>query len=224
MHPRRDDNEIQNAFEPDREPPVGMMKECRRFEADEENQKHYRRDAEDHHCKRKKADGKNHLAEMESRGSAHVEVEIGVMHVMKSPEERHHVIGPMPPPVGVIHQKKGRDDSSPSGEANPVQQPDMLILRPHPHRDWDWQHSETDDSESRNREHKIAHQPMERTKLLAAQRESPLQPEQDEKHASQQRPADIIDQRNFGHDWEHRLVCFLFLFLLVISLFGAVLE
>src|SRR4030095_7002692 len=102
VHSRRDDNQIQNALELDRKAPVGVMKECRSFECDKKNEEHYRSDAEDHHCKRKKSDGKNHLAEMEPRSRAHVEVEIGMMHVMKSPEERHHVIGPMPPPVSVI--------------------------------------------------------------------------------------------------------------------------
>ena len=184
----------------DRQPPVGVMKECRSFECDKEHKEHYRGDAEDHYCDRKETDGKNHLAEMESRGGAYVEVEIGVMHVMKSPEERQHVIGPMPPPVGVIHQQKGRDESSPSGEANPVQQTDTLILRPNPHRDWDWQHGETHDGESRNREYKIAHEPMQYAEMLASQGKAPLQPEQYEKHTSQQRSADIIDQRNFWHD------------------------
>src|SRR6266540_4845889 len=106
VHARRDDNEVQNAFQLDREAPVGVMKERRSFECDKKNEKHYRSNPEGNHCKRKKSDGKNHLAEMESRGSAHIEVEIGVMHVMKSPEERDHVIGPVPPPVSVIHQEK----------------------------------------------------------------------------------------------------------------------
>ena len=181
VHPRRDDNQIQNALEPDRQPPVGVMKECRSFECDKKHKEHYRRDPEGRHCKREKADGKNYFAKVESCGGADVEVEIGVMHVMKSPEEREHVIGPMPPPVGVIHQQKGGDASGPSGEANPVQQPDMLILRPHPHRDWDWQHGETDDGESRNRKDKIPHQTIQRAEVLAAQRETPLQPEQGEK-------------------------------------------
>ena len=32
---------------------------------------------------------------MESGGSAHVQVEIGVMHVVKAPEERDQMIGPV---------------------------------------------------------------------------------------------------------------------------------
>ena len=75
----------------------------------------------------------------------------------------------------------------------------MPILRPHPHRDWNWQHGETDDGETRNRKHKIAYQTMQRAEMLAAQGEAPLQPEQGEKYTSQQRSANIIDQRNSLH-------------------------
>ena len=81
-----------------------MMKECSGLEADKKDEQHYRRDAEKRDSKRKKPDRKNHLAEMESRGRANVEVEICVMNIMKSPEERNHVIDPVPPPVSVIHQ------------------------------------------------------------------------------------------------------------------------
>jgi hypothetical protein len=175
------------------------MKQGLGFKGDKKNEEHYRRDAEDRHCERKKPDREKHLAKMESRGGADIEVEIGVMDIMKSPEERDHVIGPMPPPIGVIHQQKGRDGSSPSWQGNPIQQPDMLVLCPHPHRDRDWQHGETHDGESRNREHKIAHQPTQRAEMLAAQWKAPLQPEQDEKHTSQQWSANVIDQRNSLH-------------------------
>src|SRR6266571_613441 len=150
VHSRRDDDQVQNPFELNRQPPVGMMKECCGLECDEEHDQHYRGDAEEHHCKRKKPDGKNHLAEMEPRGGADIEVEIRVMHIMKSPEERDHVISPMPPPVRIIHQQKCRDASGPSGQNNPVQQTDMSILRPHRYRKWDGQHGETDDGETRN--------------------------------------------------------------------------
>src|SRR4029453_5992022 len=120
VHPRSYNDQIQNAFELDRQPPVGMMKQGLGFKDDKKNEEHYRSDAEDHHCKRKKSDGKNHLAEMEPRSRAHVEVEIGMMHVMKSPEERHHVIRPMPPPVSVIHEQKCSSPSGPSGQSDPV--------------------------------------------------------------------------------------------------------
>ena len=96
------------------------MKESRSLECDKEHDQHYWADAKEDHCKRKKADGKNHLAKMESRGGAHVEVKIGVMHVMKTPKNRHHVISPMPPPVGVIHRQKSADHCDPSWHRDPV--------------------------------------------------------------------------------------------------------
>src|ERR1700756_3460937 len=97
-----------------------MMKKDRSFECDEEDREHYGSDAEDHYRERKKTDRQNHFAKMESRGSAYVEIQIGVMHVVKSPEERDHVHGPVPPPVGVIHQEKRGDKNSPRGQSKPV--------------------------------------------------------------------------------------------------------
>jgi len=131
VHPRRDDGQVQNPFELNRQSPVGMMKECCRLECDEEHDQHYRGDAEEHYRKGKKSDGKNHLAEMESRGGAHIEVEICMMYVMESPEERDHVIGPVPPPIGIIHEQKTRDDPKPARQRYPIQQANLLIARPH---------------------------------------------------------------------------------------------
>src|SRR5207249_7672465 len=114
VHARCDKYQVQNPLQLNRQSPVGMMKESRSLECDKEHDQHYWADAKEDHCKRKKADGKNHLAKMESRGGAHVEVKIGVMHVMKTPKNRHHVISPMPPPVGVIHRQKSADHCDPS--------------------------------------------------------------------------------------------------------------
>ncbi len=47
VHPRRDDNQVQTAFELDRQPPVGMMKQGRGFEGDKKNEEQRWRDAED---------------------------------------------------------------------------------------------------------------------------------------------------------------------------------
>jgi hypothetical protein len=38
---------------------------------------------QDHHRERKKTDEKKHFAKMKSRGGAYVQIEIGMMHVMK---------------------------------------------------------------------------------------------------------------------------------------------
>ena len=72
------------------------------LKGDEEDGQRCRSYAAHHHHERKKSGGEQHLAEMKSRGGGHVQVEIGMMHVMESPEERNHVVRPVPPPVGVI--------------------------------------------------------------------------------------------------------------------------
>src|SRR5713101_7315811 len=119
VHARGHDDEIQNSLDLARQTPVGMMEERRGLECDEEHDQHYRRDAKERHGKGKKSDRKNHFAEMKSRGGCHIEVEIGVVHVMKPPEDWDHVVGPMPPPIGVIHQEERRDPSDPKRKSNP---------------------------------------------------------------------------------------------------------
>src|ERR1700742_208716 len=97
-----------------------MMKKCRGLQSDKERDQHNWRDAEHSHCEREKSNGKNHLAKVESRRGAYIEIEISVMHVMKSPEERNHVVRPMPPPIGIIHQQKRSDASNPKRQSEPV--------------------------------------------------------------------------------------------------------
>src|SRR5439155_25388500 len=136
---------------------------------------------------------------MKSRGRAHIEVKIRVMYVMKSPEERNHMISPMPPPIGVIHQEERRDPSNPPGKCKPIQQTDMPILCPHRDSDWNRQHGEANYGKTGDRKHKVTHEPVQHTEMLASQRKSPLEPEQRNEYACQQWPADIIHEGNFLH-------------------------
>jgi hypothetical protein len=82
---------------------------------------------------------------------------------------------------------------------NPIQQADVLLLRPNRNRDRNRQHRQTNDDETGNREHKIPYETVEHIEMFSSQRESPLKPKQREKQASQQRIADVIHQGNFLH-------------------------
>src|SRR6266513_2320939 len=117
VHPGRHDEQIQNSLQLNRQSPVGMMKKRCSLECNKEDDQHYRRDAKERDRKGKKSNRKNHFAEMKSRRGCHIEVKIGVVHVMKSPEELHHVHRVMPPPVGVIHQQERGDTSDPKRES-----------------------------------------------------------------------------------------------------------
>src|SRR2546430_10912299 len=108
VHAGSHGEQIQNSLQLNRQSPVGMMKKRCSLECNKEDDQHYRRDAKERDRKRKKSNRENHFAEMKSRGSANIKVEIGVMHVMKAPEDWDHVVGPMPPPIGVIHQEERR--------------------------------------------------------------------------------------------------------------------
>src|SRR5437660_739925 len=106
---------------------------------------------------------------METRCRGHVHVKIGVMNVMKPPEERNHVIGPMPPPVGVIHHNKSGDGGDPSVQTKPVEQTEMPILRPNGHRQWNGQHGQTQNYKTRNRHDIVPKQSAQTVKMLTPQ-------------------------------------------------------
>src|SRR6266542_7032149 len=110
---------------------------------------------------------------MEARGGAYIEIKIGVMHVMKTPEKRDHMVGPVPPPIAVTYQQKRCDHSTPRGHSKPVEQTDVFLLCPHRDGDRNWQHGETDDRESGQREDKIAHEPVQHLEVLATQWKAP---------------------------------------------------
>ena len=175
------------------------MKERRRLKRNKENKQHNWSNAKKRDGERQKTDREKHLAEMKSRGRAHVEIEIGMMDVMESPEEGNHVIGPVPPPIGIIHEQKCGDASDPSGHHQPVQQANVPILRPDRDRHWHRQCGQTHDGEARQRENEIARQASQRAEVLAAQRKARLQPKQRHKYANQQWLADMIDQSSLWH-------------------------
>jgi hypothetical protein len=162
-----------------------MMKKGSRFESDEEDKQHDLVDAEDNNGERQKPDREKHFAEVEAGRRTDVEVEIGVVNVVKPPEERDHMIGVVPPPIGVVHEQIRGDNSNPARRLQPVQQTNMAILRPDADCQRDRQHEETDDRESGNGKNEIANEPAQHSEMLASQWNTPLQPKQREKNAAE---------------------------------------
>ena len=81
-----------------------MVKQNRGFEHEKEDDHGNWAHANKEDREQEKGDRKKHFTKMKPGSSAHIHVEIGVMDVMKPPKERDPVIGPMPPPVSVVHQ------------------------------------------------------------------------------------------------------------------------
>src|SRR6266567_6807878 len=199
VHARRYNDQVQDTLETDGQSPVRMMKKCCHFEAQKKNEQHDRRDPESHDCQREEANGKNHFAEMKSRCRAHIEVEVGMVHIVEPPKERDHMVGPMPPPVCVVHEQKCCDCASPDRQRQPVQETYVSVLGPNRHRDRNRQHREAHDQESGNGQNPVADQSMEDAEMLPAQRKTPLQPEQNNKNPCQQQTSPFVEEREFGH-------------------------
>src|ERR1051325_7824433 len=145
-----------------------MMENCCCFKTDKEHEQHDRTDTEEHHGQCEKPGGQDHFAEVKSGGRAHIHVEVGMMDVMKTPEERDHVHGPVPPPVCVIHQQKRGDNRCPMGKVQPVKQSDLLISCPNCDRERNRQRRQTNYSEAGKGKEKITYQPMDHAEVLAS--------------------------------------------------------
>lgn len=139
---------------------------------------------------------------MEPRRRRYIHIQIGVMDVVKSPKERDHVIGPMPPPVSVIHQDKRNGGSDPSGQAQPVQQSEMSILRPDRYRERDWQHRKSHDHQAGKRDDVIPKQSTQDTEMLTPQREAPLEKKENRHQNREQWISNLVEEWRHLHPTE----------------------
>src|SRR5687768_10102502 len=104
VHPGSDDGGDKEALQPQRESPVGMVKE----NGDEENQlpqpdgEGARSD--DHDLQGAIDQGEQQLAEMKAEGRRCVEIAVDVVHEVKTPEEGEAMIHPVPPPECVVEE------------------------------------------------------------------------------------------------------------------------
>ena len=126
MHPRRDQDLIQNALESDRQPHVAVLEkrvslkyefvayECSKGHTDHRDLKNtkYRR--------------KEHLAEVKPETGRNIEVRIKVMDIMEAPQHRDLMVGDVPIVEAQIEQEKTNNKTS--------RPPDPIVARGAPGR------------------------------------------------------------------------------------------
>ena len=132
VHARCDDNVIQEALESNRQPPVRVFEKIDRFEQELENNQSPEVDAEERDGRDTKGNRHDHFAKVKAHSRAHVHVEIGMMHIMKTPHERNKMQGHVPPPIQIIHQQNADDDEQPVWhlKREQMQQSKVVIRRP----------------------------------------------------------------------------------------------
>ncbi len=199
MHPWRDKDQIQNPLQLNRQPPVGMMKTSRGFKRDEKDDERERSNAKHDQSYRKKTSREKHFAKMEARGGSHIHIEVGMMDIVKPPEKRHPMIGPMPPPVGVVHEQKRGGNRYWLWLLQPVHQSHTSMLRPNCQSERDRQHCESDNYKTWNRDDVVTNQSTQHAKMLASQRKTPLKKKQGQNQNSEERVANEIEQRRQLH-------------------------
>src|SRR2546423_4631462 len=107
-----------------------MMENAGRFKNDFEDQINQWRNSQEHHYEKAERNRKKNLAEVEACRGGYVEVEIGMVNIVETPEQRDAMGRVMPPVIRPIHEEKRHDRRHDPGQLEPVQQSDPVALGP----------------------------------------------------------------------------------------------
>src|SRR5947207_13952108 len=100
--------------------------------------------------------------------SAHIHIEIGVMHVVEPPEKWDHVVGPMPPPIGVVQKDKSDDGAHPAGEWDAMEQTERPMLRPNRQDNRGRKQCPPKNCLCRHREDQVTHDAADECEMLSS--------------------------------------------------------
>ena len=96
MHARSDEHQIEQAFGAERKPNVAVVKEHLNLKNELIDSKCPRRRADETHLKKTENDRERDLTEMEAEGGGNIQIRIGVMDIVKTPEKRHSMVSQVP--------------------------------------------------------------------------------------------------------------------------------
>lgn len=102
----RDDDARQRPLQPRRQRGVGMMEDGRRQHQSLEQQHRDELDVEQHDHRGAHQRGQDHFAEVEAHGRARVEPFVEMVDDVEAPQQRHLVIGPVPPVDPQVEQQE----------------------------------------------------------------------------------------------------------------------
>jgi GGDEF domain-containing protein len=126
VHARRHDQPHEETLDAKRKPRVAVMEQDRREEDRLTQPERLRIDADDDHLRRADRNRKRQLAEVKAQSRRGVEIAIDVMDEMESPDERHAVTRPMPPPQRVVEQDDRQQPFEPAGPLHQLQKSDAI--------------------------------------------------------------------------------------------------
>jgi len=141
---------------------------------------------------------------MKTRGCGQIEIEIGVVDIVKAPANRHRMHGVMPPVVGPVHEQHARDRRCPDRDVQPMQQAEMMLLRPPRDAERYRNQGESGHEESRDGKDKIAHQPPHHGEALRPQGPPPLQAQERGGEADEKRSRERLEKWKEIHRRRHR--------------------
>ena len=135
VHVRRHDDEAQDAVERARQPHIAVVEQRGGVQQDFEDEHGERRRAEHGDGGELDRHGKKDFAGMEPQSSCHVEFQIGVMHAMQAPQQRHRVKAHMLAVDREIEQKHGGGYRKPGGQGEDVEETPSFAFGKEGHAD-----------------------------------------------------------------------------------------
>ena len=128
MHVRRHDEDPQHPVEPGGKRDVGMIEHGAGVEDHLEQEHGEGRGAERDHHGDLPQHGERDLDRVEAHRRGHVDVAVGVMHLMQPPEDRHLVRDEMLKPDGEVEHEQRDQDFQPIGPVDLVEQAKLMLL------------------------------------------------------------------------------------------------
>src|SRR5437588_13076538 len=106
MHARSDNQFVQEALDTNRKPQITMVKKHLRLKRKLIDGKGQRRNTDETYLDNIEPARKRDLAEVKAKSSRNIQRGIGMMNIMKPPEERCPMVGEMPVIESEIHQQE----------------------------------------------------------------------------------------------------------------------
>src|SRR5437588_11343201 len=106
MHARSDNQFVQEALDTNRKPQITMVKKHLRLKRKLIDGKGQRRNTDEAYLDNVEPARERDLAEVKAKSGRNVQLGIGMVHVMKAPQERRPMVGEMPVIESEVHQQE----------------------------------------------------------------------------------------------------------------------
>ena len=187
VHPGRDNQAREHAFQRKRKARVRVMEEDRCGEKDLVHRDGERIGADDDDLQGPIPDRKHELAEVKTQSRRGVHVAVHVVNAMEAPEEGNAVVDPVPEPQRVVEQDDRCHRADEPAHRDPMQEADLRFHRPLRYRQQNRNLQQLEDRETQARKREVAAKASKLRLAGAAQGKSRLHQQEQQERAGNSR-------------------------------------